>query len=99
MSITPGFEWKCKRCRKEIMAWTETGLNNLVDFHMDEHHKEDRERMQQFAEVDVSTKNYDKLKITYLDLVFLTTRHIAIDDDMEQVDDIDERPSRKRGVS
>lgn len=86
------FVWKCPRlgCKYEAMAMSDFGLTALKQRHVDQHFREDRERSDaerlktleqraEAAEKYKDSKPSDKLKLTYLDVTFLETRHIRVD--------------------
>lgn len=82
------FEWKCPRlgCTKEILAFTQRGMNLLAEEHIYKHMREDREKAAQpnpEAAIEVyKPKDYDTLRVTKSDIGFLRTRGIQIDDNI-----------------
>jgi hypothetical protein len=84
--------WRCpvKGCKDpEISSYSEVGLDTLIRFHTEEHKLEEIRRIREFdqAQKKQIKKDISKLQITVIDMGFLKTRNIAIDDDMELVAD------------
>jgi hypothetical protein len=80
------YEWKCPRsgCKKFIMAYTEGGLQTLREMHLNDHVKEDRAATARFQEaLKKTSRDYNKLILTWEDINFLTTRGIRIDEQIE----------------
>jgi hypothetical protein len=80
------FEWTCQRigCKKFIGTYTERGLNLLVEDHMSQHQREDTERgVMSTAMAVFVRKDYNVLRLTPVDMGFLKTRGIKIDDETE----------------
>jgi len=79
----PKLEWTCPRlgCKKYILAYTQNGLNLFIEEHLSQHRQEDRERGETVAAiVKFRPPDYDTLRVTAIDIGFLKTRGIAIDD-------------------
>lgn len=84
------FEWTCPRvgCKRQILAYTERGLRSISEMHIDQHIREDRDKLkdqnpepkQETAIEKYKPRDYDTLRITRADANFLKTRYIAIDD-------------------
>src|SRR5271166_5171950 len=84
--------WRCsvKGCKDpEISSYSEVGLDTLIRFHTEEHKLEEIRRVREFDEAQKKQvkKDLSKLQITVIDIGFLKTRGIAIDDDMELIPD------------
>lgn len=88
------FEWTCPRtgCRKYILSWTDSGLQKLKGFHLDQHFKEDIQTAEdrlasaqrKFEATPPKTvEQLTKLHLTFQDVCFLKTRYIKIDENIE----------------
>ena len=87
----PKFEWSCPRlgCKKQIIAYTERGMNLLAEEHIYQHTKEDHANNVKPKTDSIQVykpKDYDTLRLTRDDIDFLKTRMIAIDDKMVRED-------------
>jgi hypothetical protein len=91
------FEWHCPRqqCRYHISSWSEKGVFDAKKRHLNEHFRQDTEFIsaslaearERFANMAPKRpEDYQTMKLTWLDITFLKTRGIAIDDDMEYYD-------------
>lgn len=86
------FTWKCPLpgCEKPNEEnYSEKGLEVLVRVHKLHHEIERMRHIQKFDRDMLSApkKDYNGLKISRIDIGFLKTRGIAIDDEMELVSD------------
>jgi hypothetical protein len=84
--------WRCNvpGCKDpEISSYSEPGLDTLIRFHSEEHKLQEMRRVREFDEAQKkqAKKDISKLQITVIDIGFLKTRGIAIDDDMELTGD------------
>lgn len=82
----PKHSYKCPRlgCKYETTAYTDTGMARLADEHRLQHAREDRERAIEFLKMPPkTTAEYNKLKLTWTDMVFLVTRGVQVDEDIE----------------
>lgn len=85
------FEWTCPTCRKLVMTWTQKALRDEMEHHEYRHRKEEEElrrnsEVNETAMVVYEEKNYDILPLTVIDVGFLRTRHIKVDEqDMPNV--------------
>ena len=90
-------EWSCPRpgCKKFIAAYTDSGLRALSEEHMEQHLREDREAQKRAVALEYigPKKNYDVLNLTLVDIGFLKTRGIAIDDGVELDLSIEPKPT------
>ncbi len=90
------FEWKCPRAECErnppIFSYSKDGLQALVNVHNMEHEFTRRRHIKEFDEALAKAKvekpkDYNKLPINVIDIGFLKTRGIKVDDDMELTSD------------
>lgn len=93
------YPWNCPRdgCKKFIMAYTEGGLRSLVEEHMAQHTREDRQQVQQSTAIALFRPpvDYNTLKVTSRDLGFLKTRGIKIDEKIELDLSIEPKPTKE----
>ena len=85
----PKYKWKCPRlgCKKEFMTYTEGALQSLINIHERDHANETADNIKKYEELKkiLPPRNPNKLVLNPLDITFLKTRHIKIDEDMEVV--------------
>lgn len=84
------FQWRCPRAeckgKEPIYSYTEMSLDSLIRIHEMEHEFERVRNIRKFDEAkrtQEKPKDYNCLKITVIDIGFLKTRGVKIDDDME----------------
>lgn len=81
------FYWNCPRlgCKREIVAYSQSTVNNLREIHEAEHQEEVKKNIENYerSKALAPLRDYNKLKITRFDRDFLRTRFIKIDEDME----------------
>lgn len=78
------------------MSYTETGMYKFKEEHMLQHSREDKEILQAATEaIEYASpgRNYNNLQLTLIDMGFLKTRGIALDDQVE-LDLNDPKPSK-----
>jgi hypothetical protein len=79
------------------MAYSESGLRALVEEHMSQHFREDREQIQQTTALALfrPPQDYNVLKLTAHDMGFLKTRGIQVDESDWDLS-ADEKPSKTK---
>jgi hypothetical protein len=85
-NFKPTHVYRCPRlgCKYETSAYTEAGMLRLADEHRLQHKREDLEREFKFSTfVYKRPEEYQKLKLTYVDMCFLVTRGIKVSEDVE----------------
>lgn len=95
--VSQPFSWVCPRlgCRKIVRAWHEKSFNDEKNRHLDQHFLIDRseadaafERIKQavYSFQAKPPEHYNKLILPWIDIAFLISRGIRIDDDIEWED-------------
>ena len=103
------YEWSCDRpgCKASFATFSQQAIDQMREEHLYQHRQEDADTEQQIAERErearelaealnlLTKKNYNCLKLTGLDLSFLKTRHIKIDDeDIEFDPSLESKPTK-----
>lgn len=93
----PQFTWSCPYdgCKKYIATWTENGMRILREKHLTAHRKQDKaDGTLAGALAKLRQKDLNKLDVTLIDIGFLKTRGIKIDENIILDFSIEERPSK-----
>lgn len=88
------YRWECpyRECKYSILSYTQSSFEQRKAEHLDKHLKKLREEREErekkltelLEPLGISfSKNPDKLHVSWYDVAFLTTRHIAIDEDID----------------